>query len=256
MLIGKNIRRLSHNLIISKYFEEENNEIQNQFFVRNVADELSVISLGFGGFFVVINPCDFAIEYSSDTFKNVADINLVEVEQFEPLGATVFRIESQRELPKFNIEYVLEQLETDEMRAAFKDAIEANTGLNDQFTVAQGLIGANFETIDLDPEAFTKANYEHVETDLYKILTVDEAVDELEVEISKKKQELEILSQELAEKEEEMRVSYFEDTADFDAEFEKLSSALDEMNQFVDPEDLFAGFNIDEEESSEGEDNV
>lgn len=265
MLIGKNVRRVSHNLIISKYFEEENNEIQNQYFIRNVADELSVISLGFGGFFVVINPCDFAIEYSSETFKDMIDINLKEVVLFEAKAATVFRIENLDSMPVFDFQYIKSQLETDEERNALEQAIAEVTGINDQYSIEQGSLGTSFDSIELNVEALNAANYKHLESEEYKVIANEEEADELEVEIAKRKQELEQLNQVLASKEEilnrtesALEASEQQEAAEYDDESEEamatdfadFSSALDQLNDLVVPDDLFAMLDDLEDEVS------
>ncbi len=276
MLIGKNVRRVSHNLIISKYFEEENNEIQNQYFIRNVADELSVISLGFGGFFVAVNPCDFAIEYSTETFKDMNDINLKEVVAFEAKAATVFRIEGQSEMPEFDFEYIKSQLETEEERQALDEAIEAISGINAQYSIEQGSLGTSFDSIELNVEALNAANYKHLESDEYKIIAIEEEADELELEIARRKQELEQLNQELAAREEilleteeilleteesligekmvheetEVEETIVEPVEN--KEIEELSNELDDaMNDLLNPDDLFALF----DEMASDEDN-
>ncbi len=273
MLIGKSTRRISHNLIISKYFEEENNEIQNQYFIRNIADELSVISLGFGGFFVVINPCSFDIEYSSDTFEEILDLNLVEVEKFEAKAATVFRIYDQDELPKFNYEYVKSQLETEENRIELQAAIDAVTGINNQYSMEQGSLGTSFDSIELNVDALNTANYKHIENEEYKIITEKEEADELEKEIAKRKQELELLSQELASKEQAIEeVSESLQTSDLEKEeaketvtnnsseessedesldFDSFASELDALNDLMDPDQLFGELDslFDEDET-------
>ncbi len=268
MLIGKSTRRISHNLIISKYFEEENNEIQNQYFIRNIADELSVISLGFGGFFVVINPCSFDIEYSSDTFKEILDLNLVEVEKFEAKAATVFRIYDQEQLPEFNFEYIKSQLETEENKVELDEAIEAVTGINNQYSMEQGSLGTSFDSIELNVDALNSANYKHIENEEYKIITEKEEADELEKEIARRKQELEMLSQELATKEqmvEEVNVNLEtkneqkseENTDDSesidDLDFEQFATELDQLNDFMDPDQLFGELDslFDEEDDLE-----
>lgn len=243
MLIGKNIRRISHNLIISKYFEEENNEIQNQYFIRNVADELSVISLGLGGFFVVINPCSFDIEYSSDTFGEMNEINLKEVEKFEAKAATVFRIEDQTNMPKFNFEYIRSTLD-DEAKLELDQAIANNTGINDQYSIEQGSLGTNFDTIELNMEALNAANYEHVDNKEYNKIASSDVADELALEIANRKQELEILNQQLANRSEELVVETKPEAAKAEAveiaDFDELSNELDALNDFLDPDDLFA----------------
>lgn len=275
MLIGKSTRRISHNLIISKYFEEENNEIQNQYFIRNIADELSVISLGFGGFFVVINPCSFDIEYSSDTFKEILDLNLVEVEKFEAKAATVFRIYDQEQLPEFNFEYIKSQLETEESKVELDEAIEAVTGINNQYSMEQGSLGTSFDSIELNVEALNTANYKHIENEEYKIITEKEEADELEKEIARRKQELEMLSQELATKEqmvEEVKVNLetqkeqsIEEVNEAEAEvngeeaenesldIDSFASELDQLNDFMDPDQLFGELDslFDEEDDLE-----
>ncbi len=279
MLIGKSTRRISHNLIISKYFEEENNEIQNQYFIRNIADELSVISLGFGGFFVVINPCSFDIEYSSDTFKEILDLNLVEVEKFEAKAATVFRIYDQQQLPEFNFEYIKSQLETEENKVELDEAIEAVTGINNQYSMEQGSLGTSFDSIELNVEALNTANYKHIENEEYKIITEKEEADELEKEIARRKQELEMLSQELATKEqmvEEVNINLetqkeqsTEEINDSEAENEEevngeeaenealdidsFANELDQLNDFMDPDQLFGELDslFDEEDDLE-----
>lgn len=254
MLIGKNKRRVSHNLIISKYFEEENNDIQNQYFIRNVADELSVISLGFGGFFVAINPCDFAIEYSSETFIDMNDINLKEVEAFEAKAATVFRIEGQTEMPKFDFDYIKSQLQTDNQRAALDLAIAEITGINDQYSIEQGSLGTSFDSIELNAKALNAANYKHLESEQYKVIAIEDEADELELEIAKRKQELEQLNQVLASKEENLKqpaVTELPSTlesATLDSEISDFASALDELNDLMDPDDIFAMFDELEED--------
>lgn len=249
MLIGKNIRRVSHNLIISKYFEEENNEIQNQYFIRNVADELSVISLGFGGFFVVINPCSFAIEYSSETFKELLDINLVEVPKFAAKAATVFRIVDHQQLPIFDFDYIKAQLETDEDRHELEVAIEAISGINSQYSVEQGSLGVNFDSIELNVEALNAANYKHLESEEYKIVAIESEATELEVEIAKRKQELELLNQELANIEGEVQSISSENSDKPQVEDENKTNTesvpkeKEHANNKADviiPEDLFA----------------
>lgn len=247
MLIGKNVRNVSHNLIISKYFEEENNEIQNQYFIRNVADELSVISLGFGGFFVAINPCSFAIEYSSETFVDILDINLKEVAQFEAKGATVFRIEGLDKMPVFDFEYIESQLETSRQKKELAKEIAAITGVNDQYSLEQGIFDTNFDSIELNVDALNSANYQHLESDEYKTIAIEEEAEELEVEIAKRKQELEQLNQELASKEQDVKeavtidkVATNQAPVDIDAELDDLSKALDQLNDFLEPDDLFA----------------
>ncbi len=272
MLIGKSTRRISHNLIISKYFEEENNEIQNQYFIRNIADELSVISLGFGGFFVVINPCSFDIEYSSDTFKEILDLNLVEVEKFEAKAATVFRIYDQEQLPEFNFEYIKSQLETEENKVELEEAIEAVTGINNQYSMEQGSLGTSFDSIELNVDALNSANYKHIENEEYKIITEKEEADELEKEIARRKQELEMLSQELATKEqmvEEVNVNLemqneqsIEEVNEEEVNEEEVNEALDidsfaneldQLNDFMDPDQLFGELDslFDEEDELE-----
>ncbi len=275
MLIGKNVRRVSHNLIISKYFEEENNEIQNQYFIRNIADELSVISLGLGGFFVVINPCSFDIEYSTDTFDGMNNINLVEVEKFDAKAATVFRIEDQKTLPTFNFEYIREQLELDEQRKELDEAIDAITGVNAQYGIEQGSLGTSFDSIELNVEALNAANYKHLDSNEYKAVAIDEEADELAIEIARRKQELEILNQELAIREEELfesletsaeaekteaekveEVAGEEESVQVetnDAEYDELSNEMDELNDFLDPEDLFAQLGMFEDDEDETE---
>lgn len=254
MLIGKNIRQVSHNLIISKYFEEENNEIQNQYFIRNVADELSVISLGLGGFFVAINPCSFAIEYSTDTFKDMTDINLVEVAQFEAKAATVFRLDGQTEMPVFDYDYIRSQLQTEAEKTELDEAIANISGVNDQYTIEQGSLGTNFDSIELNIDALNAANYKHLENEEYKIVGIEDEAHDLELEIAKRKQELEQLNQELANKEEILTdsQSYIEvsaaepDPAPEEVEkvgnddLQNFSSMLDELNDFLTPDDLFA----------------
>lgn len=258
MLIGKNIRRVSHNLIISKYFEEENNEIQNQYFIRNVADELSVISLGFGGFFVAINPCSFAIEYSTDTFEDMTDINLVEVAQFEAKAATVFRLDGQTEMPSFDYDYIRTQLQSDAEKDELDEAIASITGVNSQYSIEQGSLGTNFDSIELNVEALNAANYKHLESEEYKIVGIEEEAHDLELEIARRKQELEQLNQELANKEEiltdtQTHIDMFasKPNTDTDAEvegqaevdnddFANFSTMLDELNDFLTPDDLFA----------------
>ncbi len=268
MLIGKSTRRISHNLIISKYFEEENNEIQNQYFIRNIADELSVISLGFGGFFVVINPCSFDIEYSSDTFKEILDLNLVEVEKFEAKAATVFRIYDQEQLPEFNFDYIKSQLETEEHKVELDEAIEAVTGINNQYSMEQGSLGTSFDSIELNVDALNSANYKHIENEEYKIITEKEKADELEKEIARRKQELEILSQELATKEQkveeanenlekndvqkvEENINSSESTDNLD--FKQFATELDQLNDVMDPDQLFGELDslFDEEDDLE-----
>lgn len=258
MLIGKNVRSVSHNLVISKYFEQENNEIQNQYFIRNVADELSVISLGFGGFFVAINPCSFAIEYSSETFLDIHDINLKEVAKFEAKAATVFRIEGLKQLPEFDFEYIESQLESKEQKQELANIIASITGVNDQYSIEQGIFDTNFDSIELNVDALNAANYQHLETDEYKTIAIEEEADELEVEIAKRKQELEQLNQVLASKEQDIKAAVVTDqpatvetTENIDLDIDDFSKALDQLNDFLEPDDLFAMLNDLEEDEQD-----
>ncbi|WOO86418.1 hypothetical protein RZE82_04735 [Mollicutes bacterium LVI A0039] len=285
MLIGKNARRLSHNLIISKYFVEENAEIQNQYFLRNIADELSVVSLGFGGFFVVINPCSFAIEYSSDTFKDLGDINLVEVEKFEAKAATVFRIEGQKVMPKFDFDYIEKQL-TAEQRAELQAMIELATGVNDQYSIEQGVLSTSFDAIELDPKALDAANYKHLDDHQYTAKVTEQQAEDLAVEIAKRKQELEQINHELEIQVEKVAQATIDlqptvakvlteidspitdmsvlktaakekgtssNPEPFDLEFDMLSKELDKLNDFLAPDELFADL---EAQLESEEDNV
>ncbi|WOO88292.1 hypothetical protein R2F61_05030 [Mollicutes bacterium LVI A0078] len=247
MLIGKNIRRISHNLVISKYFEEENSQIQNEYFIRNIADELSVVSLGFGGFLAVINPCSFEIEYSSDTFKDLTDINLVEVEKFEPKAATIFRIEGIEKLPEFDFEYIRTTLSEEAQITELDEAIEAITGINDQYSLEQGSLGTSFDSIELNVEALNAANYKHIEDEEYQEVAKDEEAQSLADEIAMRKQELEKLNQELASREVILKEAIEEDAPVASVESEGYShdmadfeSALDQLNDFLEPDDLFA----------------
>lgn len=250
------MRSVSHNLIISKSFEEENNEIQNQYFIRNAADELSVISLGFGGFYVAINPCSFAIEYSSETFLDMHDINLKEVVKFEARAATVFRIEGLDKMPIFDFNYIESQLETTEQKEELAKVIESITGINDQYTNEQGALYTNFDSIELNADALNAANYQHLESNEYKAIAIEEEADELEVEIAKRKQELEQINQELASKEQEVKEAIKKDeevdtisTSNFDDDFSEFAKELDELNEFLEPDDLFAMLtDLDDEE--------
>ncbi len=257
MLIGKNIRRISHNLVISKYFEEENSQIQNEYFIRNIADELSVVSLGFGGFLAVINPCSFEIEYSSDTFKDQMDINLVEVEKFEPKAATVFRIEGIEKLPEFDFEYIRSTLSEEEHKAELDQAIEAITGINEQYSLEQGSLGTSFDSIELNIEALNAANYKHIEDDEYEEVAKDEEAQSLAEEIAIRKQELEKLNQELASKEVILKEAINDDTpASAEPEVDSVDmaafeSALDELNDFLEPDDLFAELGFTDLEDEE-----
>ncbi len=247
MLINKTKRRLSHNLIISKYFDEENTEIQNQYFIRNVADELSIISLNFGGFFVVINPCSFAIEYSTETFYDMNNINLVEVKQFEAKAATVFRIDNQKKMPKFDFDYLKNNLQSEEQLTELEKVISEITGVNNQYSLSQTDITMNFDSIELDVDMLNSANYKHLEVDEYKMSTINEEADELVTQIAKRKQELEILNEQLANKENKLEnelnkievdptKTYIEATK----ELAKMDDILNDKGNYIDPDDLFA----------------
>ncbi len=261
MLIGKNTRRVSHNLIISKYFEEENNDIQNQYFVRNAADELSVISLGFGGFFVVINPCTFDIEYSSDTFNDMNDINLVEVAKFEAKAATVFRIEGQTRVPEFNFEYIANQLETEEERNELQQAIANITGVNDQYSVEQGSLGTSFDSIELNAEAVEAANYKHLDISEYNTVAIEDKASELEAQIAKQKQELEKLNQQVLAKATELNQAPQSEAdtttsmiSSYESDIEEFEKELNELADFLDPDDLFTSLGLDYIEETETKD--
>lgn len=181
MLFGKSKRKISHNLIISKYFDEESAKIQNQYFVRNVAEEFSVISIGFGGFFVMINPCSFDIEFDSDTFTNSAEVNLVEVEKFGAKAATVFRIFEQNEIPELDIDYLNSKI-TDKQKRELKSYLKNVKGTNKQYDIAMGELGTDLSTIKIDVEALSLANYKRVSERSGKQM--------LEIELAEKKKEL------------------------------------------------------------------
>lgn len=181
MLFGKSKRKISHNLIISKYFEEESAKIQNQYFVRNVAEEFSIISLGFGDFFVMINPCSFDIVFDSDTFLNVGEVNLIEVEKFDAKSATVFRIFEQLEMPKLNIERLQTDL-TDKQKRELKSYLKNSKEINKQYDIAMGELGTDLSSIKIDVEALSLANYKRV--------TARSGKQQLEFELAEKRKEL------------------------------------------------------------------
>ncbi len=262
MLIGKKTRRISNNLIISKYFEEENNEIHNQYFVRNVADELSIISLGFGGFFALINPCSFDIEYSSDTFCELEDVNLVEVPKFVSKAATVFRIEGQSELPKLNIDYIKSTLSSKEQKE-LSNKLNEVTGANEIYTIEYGSLGTTFESIELNVDALNNANYAVLDSDKLSEGEKEEQADELASEIAKRKRELELLNEQLAgaasgsSSENILRVDDVSASpveAQVVTKYTSTSEIKETSEDFFNPTDLFANIKIDE--SNEGDKNV
>lgn len=249
MLIGENKRRISHNLIISKYFEEENTEIQNQYFIRNVGDELSIISLGFGDFFVVINPCSFDVEYDSDTFSNIIEMNLVEVEKFVAKAATVIRLFNQTEMPVFDFEAMKENLSTETERKEIDQAISEITGINDQYGIEQGSLGTSFDSIELNVDSLEAANYTHIETDPEPAEVIE--AHNLDEEIEKRKQELEAIEEKLAVKEQklvEKIESNMQDIEKMDEELAAFEEELDSIDEYFDVDTLFDNLGLVEPE--------
>ncbi len=236
MLIGKNKRKISQNLIISRFFEEENNEIQNEYFIRNIADELSIVSLGAGGFFAVINPCSFEIEYDSDTFSNVFDMNLREVEKFEPKAATVFRLYNQQVMPKFNISHIKKTLNKRECQE-LDEALEAVTGVNNQYGIEQALFGASFDTIKINMDALTAANYKKVNSTQNED---NKSLDGLDMEIARRKRELEFINQKLAAKENEyIEVEDKLEKSQEELDMESFILDLDEIDKLLSVDAFF-----------------
>lgn len=253
MLIGENKRRISHNLIISKYFEEENTEIQNQYFIRNVGDELSIISLGFGDFFVVINPCSFDIEYDSNTFSNIIEMNLVEVEKFVAKAATVIRLFNQTEMPVFDFEAMKENLSTEAERKEIDHAVSEITGINDQYGIEQGSLGTSFDSIELNVDSLEAANYTHIEPDPEPAEVIE--AQNLDEEIEKRKQELEAIEEKLAVKEQklvEKIESNMQDIEKMDEELAAFEEELDSIDEYFDVDTLFDNLGLaDPEEKTE-----
>lgn len=243
MIIGRNKKRISHNLIISSYFSEESSEISKQYYIRNVADELGVISLGFGGFFVFINPCSFSIEYNSNTFYELNDLNLVEVEKFESKAATVFRIENQEEIPKLNFEYIENQLLSKDNVEEFKSWVDKIDGANAQHTQVDAKLVTSVDSIKLDIDAIQKADYKHIENSRYSALVGNEKKAELDSEIAKKQRELEELKHQIINNEDvKAQISAYEtyDISEFEKAFDELASEIISKDDCVKPDDLFA----------------
>lgn len=258
MIIGRNKKRISHNLVISSYFSEESSEISKQYYIRNVADELGVISLGFGGFFVFINPCSFSIEYNSNTFYELNDINLVEVEKFNSKAATVFRIENQNEIPKINFGYIENQLFSEEDKEEFRSWIDKIEGANSQHTQVDAQLVTSVDSIELDPDALRKADYKHIENSRYSTLVGNEKKADLDSEIAKKQRELEELKYQIVNNGDEITQgsgieSY--DISEFEKAFDQLASEIIPKDECINPDDLFAQIG-DAFETEDKEDNV